>query len=156
MASYSSLGRCCSLRKRRSRRPAASACTAPSAYALGGLLFLEQQDRALWDEQHIEPGLEWLAKSARGDRFSRSHAEAHIAAEHCLVPSFAATRWDRVAECYALLERFEPSPIHALNRAVAVAEWQGPACIGRWPWRPRRALRVKALLRRRLVDMTSP
>jgi len=44
----------------------------------------------------------------------------------------------------------------ALNQAVAVAEWQGPACIGRWPWRPHRALRVKALLRRRLVDMTSP
>ena len=47
-------------------------------------------------------------------------------AEHCLAPSFEETRWERVAECYALLERVAPSPIHKLNRAVAVAEWQGP------------------------------
>jgi RNA polymerase sigma factor (sigma-70 family) len=93
----------------------------------GGLLLLEEQDRALWDQQRIQLGLEWLARSARGDRFSRYHAEAGIAAEHCLAPSFAETRWDKVVECYALLERLEPSAIHTLNRAVAVAEWQGPS-----------------------------
>src|SRR5262249_55412811 len=72
-------------------------------------------------------GLEWLAKSAQGDRFSRFHAEAGIAAEHCLAPSLSATRWDRVVECYLLLERIAPSALHRLNRAVAVAEWRGPA-----------------------------
>ena len=72
-------------------------------------------------------GLEWLAKSAQGDRFPRFHAEAGIAAEHCLAPSFSATRWDRVVECYSLLERIAPSALHRLNRAVAVAEWRGPA-----------------------------
>ena len=92
----------------------------------GGLLLLEEQDRALWDRQKIQIGLEWLAKSAQGDVFSRYHAEAGIAAEHCLAPSFEETRWERVAECHALLERVAPSPIHKLNRAVAVAEWQGP------------------------------
>lgn len=93
----------------------------------GGLLLLEEQDRTLWDQQRIRVGLEWLAKSAQGDDFSRYHAEAGIAAEHCLAPSFQATRWERVVDCYALLERDSPSPIHTLNRAVAVAEWRGPA-----------------------------
>lgn len=93
----------------------------------GGLLLLEEQDRELWDRQQIQIGLEWLAKSAQGDVFSRYHAEAGIAAEHCLAPSFEATRWDKVAGCYALLEQIAPSALHKLNRAVAVAEWQGPA-----------------------------
>ncbi|WP_129573756.1 MULTISPECIES: RNA polymerase sigma factor [Sorangium] len=93
----------------------------------GGLLLLEEQDRGLWDQREIQVGLSWLAKSAHGDVFSRYHAEAGIAAEHCLAPSLAETRWDRVVECYALLERLGPSAIHTLNRAVAVAEWQGPA-----------------------------
>ncbi len=93
----------------------------------GGLLLLEEQERALWDQCRIQVGMEWLAKSADGDGFSRFHAEAGIAAEHCLAPSFQETRWDRVVDCYVLLEQIAPSPIHQLNRAVAVAEWQGPA-----------------------------
>ncbi len=93
----------------------------------GGLLLLEEQDRSLWDQREIMIGLTWLAKSARGDVFSRYHAEAAIAAEHCMAASFAETRWWKVVECYALLERSTPSVLHTLNRAVAVAEWQGPA-----------------------------
>lgn len=92
----------------------------------GGLLLLKEQDRALWDWHRIQIGLEWLARSAQGNRFSRYHAEAGIAAEHCLAPSFQETRWEKVVECYSLLERIAPSPLHKLNRAVAVAEWQGP------------------------------
>lgn len=93
----------------------------------GGLLLLEEQDRELWDKQEIQVGLEWLAKSAYGDAFSRYHAEAGIAAEHCLAHSFQDTRWDKIVECYSMLERIAPSALHKLNRAVAVAEWKGPA-----------------------------
>jgi RNA polymerase sigma-70 factor (ECF subfamily) len=93
----------------------------------GGLLLLEEQDRERWDRQRIQIGLEWLGRSSQGDRFSRYHAEAGIAAEHCLARSFHETRWDKVVECYELLERIAPSALHRLNRAVAVAEWQGPA-----------------------------
>ncbi len=96
-------------------------------HATGGLVLLEDQDRNLWDSQEIQVGLVWLAQSARGDGFSRYHAEAGIAAEHCLAPSFQETRWDKVVEYYSLLERIAPSAIHKLNRAVAVAEWKGPA-----------------------------
>src|SRR5262249_44681273 len=93
----------------------------------GGLLLLEEQDRGLWDQREIQLGLSWLARSATGSGFSRYHAEAGVAAEHCLAPSFAETKWDRIVECYGLLERVAPSALHALNRAVAVAEWHGPA-----------------------------
>ena len=92
----------------------------------GGLILLEEQDRALWDSREIQIGLEWLARSAEGETFSRYHAEAGIAAEHCLAPAFAETRWERIVECYALLEQLAPSGLHELNRAVALAEWKGP------------------------------
>lgn len=95
--------------------------------ASGGLILLEDQDRALWDQEKVQIGLSWLADSARGEVYSRYHAEAGIAAEHCLAPSFEQTRWDRVVECYSLLEQIAPSALHTLNRAVAVAEWRGPA-----------------------------
>jgi RNA polymerase sigma factor (sigma-70 family) len=93
----------------------------------GGLLLLEEQDRSLFDQQEIALGLSWLARSATGDVFSRYHAEAGIAAEHCLAPSFAETRWERIVECYELLDRHGPSALHTLNRALAVAEWRGAA-----------------------------
>lgn len=92
----------------------------------GGLLLLEEQDRVHWDQRQVQIGLAWLARSAQGDVFSRYHAEAGIAAEHCLAPTFDETRWDRIVECYALLERLAPSALHRLNRAVAVAQWRGP------------------------------
>jgi RNA polymerase sigma-70 factor (ECF subfamily) len=93
----------------------------------GRLLLLEEQDRSLWNRDVIREGMRWLGKSARGDTFSQYHAEAGIAAEHCLAPSFAETRWDKIAECYQLLEQSMVSPLHRLNRAVAVAEWKGPS-----------------------------
>ena len=93
----------------------------------GGLLLLEEQDRRLWDRERMRVGAEWLARSASGDAFSRYHAEAGIAAEHCFAPTFAETRWKEIASLYETLERRAPSPLHTMNRAVAVAEWQGAA-----------------------------
>jgi RNA polymerase sigma-70 factor (ECF subfamily) len=93
---------------------------------VGGLLLLSEQDRSLWDAGQIQEGMRWLARSAAGDAFSRYHAEAGIAAEHCRAPSFAETRWDRVVGCYALLERTAPSAIHRLGHAIALAQWKGP------------------------------
>ena len=94
---------------------------------VGGLLLLEEQDRSLWDHEGISMGMEWLQRSAAGEAFSRFHAEAAIAAEHCLAASYPQTRWKEIADLYAMLEALAPSPLHTLNRAVAVAEWQGPA-----------------------------
>ena len=94
--------------------------------ATGGLLLLEEQDRSLWDRERMRLGAEWLARAATGEVFSRFHAEAGIAAEHCFAPSIGETRWTEIADLYAMLERINPSPLHTMNRAVAVAEWQGP------------------------------
>jgi RNA polymerase sigma-70 factor (ECF subfamily) len=92
----------------------------------GGLLLLEEQDRSRWDQELVALGLEHLARAARGERFSAYHAEAAIAAEHCLAPSYDATRWDEITRHYAMLERIAPSPLHTLNRAIALAAWKGP------------------------------
>lgn len=92
----------------------------------GGLLLLEEQDRSRWSRTEIATGLAWLARSAEGASFSRYHAEAGIAAEHCLAPTLAETRWERIVACYALLDQLAPSALHTLNRAIALAECQGP------------------------------
>jgi predicted RNA polymerase sigma factor len=91
------------------------------------LLLLDEQDRSAWDAGQIATGLSWLARSAQGSAFSRYHAEAGIAAEHCLAPSLSHTRWDRIVECYELLARVAPSAMHTLGKAIAVAECHGPA-----------------------------
>src|SRR6185437_14337909 len=91
----------------------------------GGLLLLEEQDRSAWDRELIQIGVSYLHRSARGDLFSRYHAEAAIAAEHCLAPTYTRTRWAEIARLYGILDGILPSPINTLNRAIAVAEWQG-------------------------------
>jgi RNA polymerase sigma-70 factor (ECF subfamily) len=73
------------------------------------LLLLEQQDRSLWDAESIHLGVSYLHQPARGDVFSRYHAEAALAAEHCLAPSYAETRWDEITRLYQLLDSVAPS-----------------------------------------------
>lgn len=92
----------------------------------GGLVLLEDQDRTLWSQHLIQLGLGWLERSARGETYSRYHAEAAIAVEHCLAPSFSQTNWQNIVHHYDLLIALEPSALHELNRAVAVAEVRGP------------------------------
>jgi RNA polymerase sigma-70 factor (ECF subfamily) len=91
----------------------------------GGLLLLEQQDRSLWDRELIHIAMSYLHRAARGEAITRYHAEAAIAAEHCLAPTYGQTRWAEIARLYQMLDGVSPSPINTLNRAIAVAEWQG-------------------------------
>src|SRR5260370_12458435 len=93
---------------------------------MGGLLLLEEQDRSLWDQDQIRLGATFLQKAASGETFTRFHAEAGIAAEHAFAPSFAQTRWKEIAGLYAMLDRIAPSPLNAMNRAVAIAECEAP------------------------------
>ena len=104
-----------------------SARLATRTDAAGELLTLAEQDRSRWDRERIGAGLRWLEASASGDVFTRYHAEAAIAAEHCLAPSFEATRWEEIADLYLLLDRAAPSPLNHLNRAVALSVSRGPA-----------------------------
>src|SRR5262245_6466196 len=93
---------------------------------MGGLLLLEEQDRSLWDRELVQRGLDHLTRSAPGETVSRYHAEAGVAAEHCLAPSYAETDWEEIVRLYEVLERIAPSPLNVLNRAIALAEWKGP------------------------------
>ena len=81
--------------------------------------------RARWDRELVQRGLDHLMQSARGETVSRYHAEAGIAAEHCLAPSYAETNWAEIVRLYEVLERVAPSPLNVLNRAIALAEWKG-------------------------------
>jgi len=92
----------------------------------GDLTELARQDRSRWDTRLIAQGLELLEASARGERVSEYHLEAAIAATHALAPSAEETPWADIVEIYDALLRLRPSPVVALNRAVALAEQMGP------------------------------
>lgn len=92
----------------------------------GALLRLDDQDRSRWDQAMIDRGLAHLAQAAQGGDLSEYHLQAGIAALHCLAPDAASTDWARILRHYDELARLRPSPIVALNRAVAVAQVHGP------------------------------
>lgn len=92
----------------------------------GALMLLDRQDRSRWDRERIRLGLGHLAASGRGDTITRYHLEAGLAACHCLAPDYASTDWPRILALYDHLLQLDPSPVVALNRAVAVARVHGP------------------------------
>jgi RNA polymerase sigma-70 factor (ECF subfamily) len=92
----------------------------------GEVLLLEEQDRSLWDQNHIRVGAHYLALSAEGAELTEYHLQAGIASCHALAPSFAETPWGQIVGFYDLLLARRFSPVVALNRAVAVAMGEGP------------------------------
>lgn len=92
----------------------------------GNLLRLQDQDRSLWDQGRMSRGMAHLAHSASGDEITRYHLEAGIAACHCAAPVYDSTDWARILALYDQLIVVDPSPVVALNRAVAVANVHGP------------------------------
>jgi RNA polymerase sigma-70 factor (ECF subfamily) len=92
----------------------------------GSLLLLEEQDRSRWDRELIERGFALAGRSAEGDELSEYHLEAGIAAEHSAAASLRETNWERILQLYDLLYARRPSPVVALNRAIALGELRGP------------------------------
>ncbi len=95
--------------------------------AEGDLLLLAEQDRRRWDPQMLRDGLRLMERSASGRELSSYHLQAEIAACHALAPSFEATDWPGILAAYDALVAIDPSPVVALNRAIAVARVEGPA-----------------------------
>lgn len=93
---------------------------------LGDLVVLEDQDRGRWDPAHRNRAFHHLDLSARGTEVSRFHLEAGIAAIHAGAVEAAATDWAGILSLYDELAARWPSPIVALNRAVAVLHVHGP------------------------------
>lgn len=92
----------------------------------GDLLRLEEQDRSKWDQALIGRGLFHLAEAAQGEVLSEYHLQAGIAALHCTAADVASTDWPRILRHYEDLYRLRPTPIVALNRAVALSYVRGP------------------------------
>ena len=93
----------------------------------GELLLLAEQDRSKWDQRLIHAGLRHLDRAGAGDELTTYHVEAGIAAVHAQAPSDDATDWPRLLWLYDQLWEQSPTPVVALNRAVALARVEGPA-----------------------------
>lgn len=89
--------------------------------ANGDLVTLEDQNRSLWDQDSIHQGLQWLEPALASTPTGPYTLQASIAAVHAQAVSAEETDWARIALLYEALYRQQPSPVIALNRAVAVA-----------------------------------
>jgi RNA polymerase sigma factor (sigma-70 family) len=94
--------------------------------AAGELHTLSDQDRSLWDQDLVAEGLQLLAASAMGCELSEYHIEAAIAAIHSTTILNDETDWASIASLYDALMSLQPNPIVALNRAIAIAQAEGP------------------------------
>jgi RNA polymerase sigma factor (sigma-70 family) len=92
----------------------------------GHLQLLADQDRSLWDRAAIAEGLQLVRQSLRRIKPSRWTLMAAIAAVHAESPSWEQTDWAELAGLYDLLIQHWPSPVVALNRAVAIGFAHGP------------------------------
>lgn len=92
-----------------------------------GQHLLEEQDRTKWDRSLLAEGFDWFVRSGSGEELSRYHLEAGIVSKHAAATSFATTDWSAIIQLYDVLLQIAPSPLHSLNRAVAVAQRDGPA-----------------------------
>lgn len=92
----------------------------------GDPVLLPGQDRSRWDPGMLARGFAHLERAAGGGDLSPYHLEAGIAAAHAAAPSFEATDWPYILSLYDALLAVKPSPVAALNRAVALAMVDGP------------------------------
>jgi len=94
--------------------------------AAGELQSLWEQDRSAWNHALIAEGQELLDRSAAGDELTAYHVEAAIAAVHAAAPTVAGTDWNAIVTLYDRLMEIAPSAVVALNRAIAIAQRDGP------------------------------
>jgi RNA polymerase sigma factor (sigma-70 family) len=92
----------------------------------GFILLMEDQDRSKWDQGLIRRAQEFLDDSAEGTAISVYHLEAGIALHHSTAKSYAETNWPKILFLYDKLTSIHRSPVYLLNRAIVVAEIEGP------------------------------
>jgi RNA polymerase sigma-70 factor (ECF subfamily) len=92
----------------------------------GNLLLLADQERSRWDQTLLAQGVGQLENAAQGNELSEYHLQAAIAAVHATSASFADTDWPRLLALYDRLLALTPSPVVALNRAIAQSMVEGP------------------------------
>jgi len=118
--------------------------TTPATYALAALMCLDaarlparvdtsgnlnslfDQDRSRWDRELVADGLRLLDLAATGSELTEYHVEAAIASVHARALRAENTDWKAIVSLYDTLMTIRPSPVVALNRAIAVAQSEGP------------------------------
>ena len=121
-----------------------AALVSPQAYALAALMYLNaarlpgrldgagnlvsffEQDRSLWDHNLIADGQALLDLSASGTELTKYHIEAAIASVHTSAARSEDTDWKQIVSLYDMLMAIQASPVIALNRAIAIAQLDGP------------------------------
>ena len=103
-----------------SRRPA-------RRRADGSLAVLTDQDRRLWDRELIEEGLAIVGRCLRRNQPGPYQLQAAINAVHADAATFEETDWSQIVALYDQLSELAPTPVVALNRAIAIGERDGPA-----------------------------
>ncbi|MFI1293960.1 RNA polymerase sigma factor [Streptomyces sp. NPDC020792] len=94
--------------------------------ASGDLVPLDEQDRTKWDRALIEEGIELVKAALAGPALGPYQLQAAIAATHADAATAEETNWPQVHALYLILERIAPNPMVTLNRAIALAETEGP------------------------------
>ncbi len=94
--------------------------------ASGELQALWEQDRSTWNRELIAQGELLLDHAARGDELTTYHIEAAIASVHCAASTIGETNWNAIVTMYDQLMLVAPSAVVALNRAIAIAQRDGP------------------------------
>jgi len=92
----------------------------------GDIILLEDQDRSLWNRNHIIEGTALVEQALRTQRFGPYTIQAAIAAVHAGASDADATDWDEIVSLYDVLLGVVSSPVVELNRAVALAMRDGP------------------------------
>ena len=92
----------------------------------GDLVVLEQQDRSLWDRQFIVEGCALVRQALQSRVFGAYTVQAAIAAVHAEAATAEETDWVEIVGLYDVLQRYWPSAVVELNRAVALAKRDGP------------------------------
>jgi RNA polymerase sigma-70 factor (ECF subfamily) len=93
--------------------------------AAGEMVLLEDQDRSLWDRRLVALGFQHLDRSAEGPEMTAYHIQAAIAAVHAGASTPEETCWPEILTLYDDLQAVNPSPVIALNRAVALSRVAG-------------------------------
>jgi RNA polymerase sigma factor (sigma-70 family) len=94
--------------------------------AMGNLSSLFDQDRSKWDAELVSEGQRFLDLSATGQKLTAYHLEAAIASVHARAMRTEDTDWRTIVSLYNTLMTINPSAVVALNRAIAVAQCDGP------------------------------
>jgi RNA polymerase sigma-70 factor (ECF subfamily) len=98
----------------------------PARVVAGNLTMLADQDRSLFDQSLAEEGVRFLEQSASGPELTDYHVEAAIAWVHTSAQRSEDTDWATIISLYDKLMAIRPSPVVALNRAIAIAQREGP------------------------------